>query len=181
MMLTGDGAGNVGVDLSPTSGMGFVSTGAGETLLFDLSGTSTITITGLTSGFKLLNSTGNCATSCTASDGSIHADGTGTWQFAIDCSTACGTGGNMPFTGHVKFTIDGISVSQFVVNGNGFSFGSDICTHVGQSGCTGLTGDITAGNGTLQQVPEPATLSLFGTGLLALGAMARRRRKAKNA
>ncbi len=110
------------------------STGAGETLLFDLSGlTGDLTITGLTTGFTLLNSTGNCnnATGCSAASGSIHADGTGSWDFGIDCSSACGTGGNMPYTAHVKFTIDGITLSQFVTNGNGFSFGSDICTKVG--------------------------------------------------
>ena len=77
-----------------------------------------------------------------------NLDGTGSWKYEIDCTTAaCGSGGNSPYTGSLDFTIDNVTLSDFISNGKtatGYYFASDICTDVAANDkCTaGITGDI---------------------------------------
>ena len=76
----------VSVNLTLAPGEIFATGGAGDALLFDLSGNPSITVSSLTSGFTATQ---------TASGGSIHANGTGTWEYSIDC-TGCGSGTSPP-------------------------------------------------------------------------------------
>lgn len=169
--LNDNGGPNVAVTVTLASGEGFVNTGAGESLMWDLFGTTTPqpsqTITGLTSGFSFnVNGSG------------LHSGGAGYWDYAITC-VVCGNGGSSPYTGTLSFTIAGVGLGDFIQNADGFYFGSDICTSVDAATdkCNhgALTGNITAA-GPGASVPEPATLALFAAGLGTLGfALGRRR------
>ena len=158
LSLTDDGFGNVTVELKLAGGEAFASTGAGASLLWDLSGGPTISITGLTTGFTLESTTA----------GTIHADGTGDWMYAIDC-TGCGNGGSAPqLKGPLDFTITGESAADFIQNGNKFFAASDICFGATGTAC-GTTGDVASdGADPPPSVPEPSPLAVLGAGLLAL-------------
>jgi hypothetical protein len=164
----------VALDSPPSAG--FVDTGAGSALLFNLMNVPTITITGLTAGYTLVSTT----------NGDIHADGSGDWDFAITCaagtSPACGTGGSNPAPGPFSFTVDNVLLSQFIPNDSNYYFASDLCigTVSNTGGCIGATGDVVATAGTVTQVPEPSTLALFGAGLMAFWALRRRIWRAKS-
>jgi len=153
------GAGEVQVTVALAAGEDFANTGAGKgnTLLWDLSGTPTLT--DFTSAAS--NNVPVALTSTTA--GSISADGSGTWQYAINCPT-CGGGESPPLlVSPITFDISatGLSTASFVQNPvvggqGGLFFAADIS---GANGNTGLVGAPTA-------VPVPAPL--IGHGLLVL-------------
>ncbi len=163
--LTTDGS-NVDVSVAPQSGFGFVNTGAGAALGFDV-GSSAVTITGLPTGFT--SSTGS----------SNHLDGSGTWPDAVYCSTACSSGGGMPYTSTLSFVVDNVTVADFVNDPNNWLFVSDICTNVvagDTCGPGGLTGDVVNGTQGIVTTPLPAGLVLFLVPLLGGGFLVRRRR-----
>jgi hypothetical protein len=124
--------------------------------------------------------------------GAINAgvSGLGTFNYEINCTSNCSPGASGGGEGtYLSFLVTAnsgaLNLNDFVANANGFYFASDII------GPSGLTGEVAAnqaptvtttggsgGNGN-GSVPEPASLTIMGAGLAALGAARRRRIKAR--
>ena len=176
--LTSSGS-NVDVSVSLAGIEGFVDTGAGYSLTWEMDN-SPLTITGLTPGFSVVGGTNSSGTwTVGTANNDLHTGGAGYWDYAVTCADgACGQGGSRPYTGDLSFTVQNVSLGDFLANGMGFHFASDICTEVvdGTCGPNGLTGNIAGGPGTT--VPEPGTLALFGAGLLGCALFIARRRAA---
>jgi hypothetical protein len=144
-----------------TPAEGFVATGAGKSLDWNLTGNPSITIGSLTSGFGVT--------------GATSASSFGSFEYSVSCAgISCGPGASVVNPGPLSFTVTdgvGVNVSDFIGNAGGFFFASDI------TGVNGNTGNVAAGPGTVTppSVPEPSSLLLFGTGLTAAAGLARRR------
>jgi hypothetical protein len=145
-----------------TPAEGFVATGAGKSLAWNLTGNPAISIGFLTSGFGIT--------------GATSASTFGSFEYSVSCAgISCGPGASVTNPGPLSFTVTdgaGVNVSDFIGNGGGFFFASDII------GVNGNTGNVAAGPGTTPpppSVPEPSSLMLFGTGLTAAAGLARRR------
>jgi len=152
--LTQDGTNSVLVAVSLLNGNMFVNTGL-QGFTFDVAGTATIT--GLTTGYT--------------AGGSGMQDGFGTFPYTIEC-TGCGSGGSAPLGSTLNFTVTesgGLAVAGFIQNGDGIFFTADIFSGTTQQ--TGPVGAPDPGSPT----PEPRSMLLFGTGLLLIGAILRRR------
>jgi hypothetical protein len=148
------GTGSVLVTVSLSNGNQFVGNGTGTNGLhaftFDVGGTATIAFS--TPGF----------TADPLQSGGYKQDGFGSFPYAIECGMACDSG---PGGSSLIFTVSetGLTVSSFVPNSLAFFFTADIL------GTTG-SGPVAA------PTPEPASMLLFGSGLLAIGTVVRRRR-----
>ena len=160
--ITDVSAGVVSVNVTLANGNRFVSTGFDTDFGFDLTGAPSITFSGVTSGFA---PNANPETA-----GSLHMDGTGFFQYGVQC-TGCGPGGSSPLSGPLSFDITGagLSVLSFIQNASGQFFAVDL-----MSGTTGNTGAVDAS--VLSPVPLPPAALLFGTALVGLGVLGRRRR-----
>jgi hypothetical protein len=161
------GAGEVQVTIALKAGEDFAKTGAGggNTLLWSLSGTPTLT------DFTSVASNNQPVALASTTAGSIMADGSGTWQYAVDCPT-CGNGESAPtLLSPITFDISstGLSTANFVQNGNGLFFAADI------SGINGNTGVVGAPTG-MNAVPEPSSIVLLFTGLALVAVTSRLRR-----
>jgi len=158
-VTTTPGAGNtLTIAVVLVSPLEFVNTGLQETIDFNLSGTPTLSAFSSTnSNFSLTNTTA----------GSNHFDGFGNFQFAVQLNTSQGAGGAQPSPESFTFTCSAACVET--ANTNGFFFGVDVYNPTRNT-----TGPIGTGGGTLI-TPEPGTLMLFGSGLLGLAGLVRRR------
>jgi hypothetical protein len=158
--LLQNGANDVQVTVSLLDGNKFVTTGSGDPLDFNLTGNPTITET-----FPLGSVFGPGQT---AGGGgfSIHADGTGFFEYSVLCPS-CGSGASNAQPGPLVVDIGaaGITPASFITNATGNFFAVDII-----SGTTGNTGPVDA------SVPVPAPpighgpLVLLAVGGLLFGA-----------
>jgi hypothetical protein len=172
--LTQSGS-NVTFDVVLINGNRFVETGAGGDSLFLFNDTlANSTVTGATA--TLNGATTSLAISGATNQPLIMADGTGTFTAQVFCTTAseC-NGGSTPIINDLHFTVTNATVAQLeTANANGNIFVADILCGAGQTNCTGLTGPVDVSTPPTN-VPEAGTVAFLGTGLIALGFMARRR------
>ena len=161
-----DISGGVNVKVSLLGGSGLIDTGAlsGHTLTFNLAGSPTVSIANLPNLW-----------SYTGPANWTPNGGWGTFNYILDCNTACGP--NNPWTTGLNFDVTGagIDINSFVDSGTvkDTYFLADISN---PNGGTPLTGRIGASyTGTTTSVPEPFTMSLFGMGLAGMATLRRRK------
>jgi hypothetical protein len=162
--LAGEGPNTVDILVTLNPGYGFVKTGAGDALAFNLSGHPAITINDITSGFAI-------------GPTNVSEPPFGTFNYAVSCTSGCGKGGSAPNPGPLTFDVvlSNISLQSFIGNNsnNGnFYFASDVMSPTGATGNVGSLGPETP-----VPTPEPASMLLLGGGLLGLAAKMRQRRK----
>jgi hypothetical protein len=164
--LTQAGA-NVNILVSLMGTNQFLLTGAADTQYFKFNGApslASISVDQTAAGTHLI-----------ADTGSFNGDGTGSFSFGITCDAGiCGNGASnaLPIGTILSFHVAGTTLAALEgTNSTGFSFVADIL-----SGTTGQTGPV-ASTGPVPSVPEPSSIFLLGSGLVAIAAAARRSRK----
>jgi hypothetical protein len=181
--LTQDGANSVdvGVDLLP--GYGFVNTGGPHTpFAFNLTGTGALSIS-FTTPLDGIYASGVFSLNTAGGDDTPY----GTFGIAIDSSADGGSANG--YFGDLLFTltrVGGLDTNNFVRNSDndpivgGSYFAADISDGLNTGAqawaiLTACTENCGGGGVGPAPVPEPATLALFGTGLITIGALRRRR------
>jgi hypothetical protein len=181
--LTQVGA-NVTFDVTLINGNTFIETGSGgqELFLFNdaIAGSTITNIVATENGTPVTFPNG--LSGFTNISPAVMADGTGTWTASVECTQpATGNGcnpGMIPTINDLHFTVTNATLAALeTANANGNIFVADILCGSGQTQCGGLTGpvDVTAPS----RVPLPGALPLFVTGLVGLGVLGRRKRKAQ--
>jgi hypothetical protein len=114
-------------------------------------------------------------------------DGAGTFDYSVRLSSQPSTQAG-PLTFIVKSSAGSITSVNFETLSNGGSPSADFAANVSNGSCTGIIG---GGNGTAQStpqntnsdqscpgtppVPEPTSIAFFGTGLIGVGIVIRRK------
>jgi hypothetical protein len=174
--LTDIGGGGVSVSVSLDTNVYFAETGAGLPLLWDWSGTA-LTSSNVTS--IVFTGPGPITTGGILDVAPGHEDGSGSWQYGVDCAGSCGNGGSPPHYDGITFNIGVGNIDSFALNDDLNNFATDLCLGINPtSGSCSATGDVIGGGSKNNPVPEPLTLWLFGAGLAGLAAVRRRKAKA---
>jgi hypothetical protein len=155
---------NVDVSVTLNSGNVFAVTGSGRDFLWDFHGDPTLNVqlTGSSVGeFTFLKN--------------YSKPTVGAWDYGFEC-TGCGNGTSPPVISTLTFEIKNATLSEFIQNTSGYDFASDLGIN-----CTGgpgkcYTGPVLGHPGN-NQIPEPASLMLLGSGLVASGWLRRRKLK----
>jgi hypothetical protein len=178
--LTTNASGQILGVVSLLNGARVINTGQDCSICFNSTINPTITASSVTAGYALIS----------GSAGSLHADGFGNFEYGLDYTGGNGGGcaGNVtPCQSIVNFTLTCTScgaggfstVNQLIENSTGGGIASSWAVDIVCPACgPGVTGYVGT-TGPTQTVPEPTSMLLLGTGLLGVGAGARRRLRRK--
>jgi hypothetical protein len=160
--VTQAGTNTLDFSVALASGFTIINTGFDGSFAFDLNPNQTITYSNLTAGFSPVG--GNPVGAQNLS----QFDGFASFEYAV-LRDVQGGGDGLP---DLSFTITGsnLTLGSLEQNSSGAFFVVDV------RGANGNTGLIDASSGSTD-VPEPASIAIFGTALAGLGLFYRRQRK----
>jgi hypothetical protein len=157
--VTQSGA-NVDIVVTLAAGYSFVKTGSADFQNFKFNGT------GVALGDIVV---GAHVPALVAATGAFNGDGTGEFDFGINCPS-CANGGAGAFSAAIAFTVLNAVIADLTAPNNlGNIFVADVLAPNGNTGPV----DVTAPSA----IPIPPAAFLFGTALVGLGLLGRRRRK----
>jgi hypothetical protein len=149
---------NVSVVVTLNAGFQYAQTGAADGQIFKFNGTG-VALTDIVVGAHV--------PALVAATGAFNGDGTGNFTFGINCPT-CGNGPT-GFGGAVNFTVNNATIADLTVPNNlGILFVADVLAPNGNTGPVDVS---------TPPIPIPPAAFLFGTALVGMTVLGRRRRK----